>query len=287
MYRSLLFVPGDSDRKIAKACGGDADALIFDLEDSVAPANKERAREVTAAALDKDFPNRKLVRVNALDTGLTEADLDALVPHAPEAVLLPKCASLADIDLVSGYLADREAAHGLDAGSIGIMPVATESARALRNLMRSDWSHPRLAAMMWGAEDISADIGAFANREEGEYTGIFRMARDVCFLAAKEAGALAIDTVYVNFSDPDGLAREAAMSYRAGWDGKAAIHPAQVPVINRAFTPSESQVDWARRVMEALEGGAHGVASLDGQMLDMPHRRNAERILAAAAPRER
>jgi len=282
VHRSLLFVPGDSERKIAKAASFGADILIFDLEDSVAAKNKEAGRAVTREALTQDFGARKYVRVNGLDTGLTDGDLDAVMDNPPETIILPKCASLADIQLLSDKLTSRERERGLAIGTITVLPVATESAVALRNLMRSDWAHPRLTGLMWGAEDISADIGAFVNREDGEYTGVFKLARDVCFLAAREAGVLAIDTPFVNFKDEAACRAECEASYRAGFDGKVAIHPSQVAIINEAFTPNADQIDWAHRVIEALSGGESGVAVLDGQMLDMPHQRNAERILAAA-----
>ncbi|SLN46521.1 HpcH/HpaI aldolase/citrate lyase family protein [Oceanibacterium hippocampi] len=278
--RSILFVPGDSERKIARSAESGTDAVIFDMEDSVHPDRKAAARDITAAALATPLPARRFVRVNSLESGYFEADIAILAAAPPEVVMLPKCGSLDDIRVAS----DAMAAAGLPAETVRLLPVATETARAVRNLMRSDWSHPRLYGLTWGAEDISADIGAFANRVEGRYEGVFALARDLCLLAAREAGVLAFDTAFTDVRDLDGCRAEATAAYRAGFDGKLAIHPAQVSAINEAFTPSEAQVDWARRVIAALDASGEGVALLDGRMIDMPHQRNAERILRAVEP---
>lgn len=275
--RAVLFVPGDSPRKIAKCNESGADAVILDLEDSVHAGNKTEARRITAEALAEPRTPRCFVRVNSLESGLIEADLDALASRPPEVIVLPKAAGHADLCAI----ADMLDARGMELTAL--LPVATESARALRNLMRSDWSHPRLYGLTWGAEDISADIGALTNREDGIYTGVFQLARDVCLLAAREAGVFAIDTAFVDVRDTDGCAAESARNFRAGFDGKLAIHPAQVPIINAAFTPDQGQIDWARRVLDALEDAGEGVALLDGRMIDRPHQRSAERILRAAA----
>ena len=274
--RSLLFVPGDSLRKIERAGQSQADALILDLEDSVHPDAKRDARAVVSQALSVAGGPRRFVRVNSLGSGLLEEDLDSLKSHPPEVIMLPKCEGPADIGQVCTLLDQA----GLS--SVSLLPVATETAKALRNLMRADWTHPRLHGLTWGAEDILADIGALANREGGVYTGVFQLARDTCLLAAREAGVLAWDTAFVDVRDVQGCAQEAARSFRAGFDGKLAIHPAQVGPINAAFTPSEQQLEWARRVMDALDRGGQGVALLDGRMIDMPHRRSAEKILRAS-----
>jgi citrate lyase subunit beta/citryl-CoA lyase len=273
--RSILFVPGDSERKIAKSDESGADAIILDLEDSVHPGAKDTARSITRDALDTDRSPRTFVRVNSIESGLIEADLDMLADGPPEAILLPKCASLDDICAVDQMLSDR----GIGRDTTSLLPVATESARAVRNLMRNDWSHPRLLGLTWGAEDILADIGAFTNRENGAYTGVFCLARDLCLLASREAEVLAFDTAFVDVRDLEGCQAEAARSFRAGFDGKLAIHPAQVAVINDAFTPTSEQVEWARNVMQALEASGEGVALLDGRMIDMPHQRSATKIL--------
>lgn len=278
--RSILFVPGDSTRKIDKSAQSGADAIILDLEDSVHSGNKPEARRITAEAVLQDRAPRTFVRVNSLSSGLTEADLDALADAPPEVIVLPKAEGPADIAAAADMLEARGMAQ------VGILPVATESAAAVRNLMRSDWSHPALFGLTWGAEDILADIGALTNREEGAYTGVFCLARDLCLLAAREAQVLAIDTGFVDVRDTDGCAAEARRNFRAGFDGKLAIHPAQVPIINAAFTPDAAQVDWARRVLAALEQSGEGVALLDGRMIDMPHQRSAEKILRAAQAAE-
>lgn len=279
LARSILFVPGDSVRKIDKAGESGADAILFDLEDSVHAAAKEAARRVTAAALSEARPVQSFVRVNSLGSGLLEGDLDMIAETPPAVVMLPKCASHEEICAVSQMMDAR----GMDAERVRLLPVATESASAVRNLMRSNWAHPRLYGLTWGAEDIAADIGALTNREDGAYTGVFRLARDVSLLAAREAGVFAFDTAFVDVRDSEGCAAESGRAFRTGFDGKLAIHPAQVPIINAAFTPDAQQIDWAQRVLAALDEAGQGVALLDGRMIDMPHQRSANKILSAAA----
>lgn len=279
--RSLLFVPGDNPRKIERASQSAADALILDLEDSVHPSAKAEARRVVSEAHWAPGGPRRFVRVNSLRSGLFEEDLRCLRGQAPEVIMLPKCEGPGDI-LAASALLDQAGLSG-----VALLPVATESAKALRNLMRTDWTHPRLYGLTWGAEDISADIGALTNREDGVYTGVFQLARECCLLAAREAGVLALDTAFMDVRDVDGCASEAARSFRAGFDGKLAIHPGQVDPINAAFTPSPQQIEWARRVLEALDQSGQGVALLDGRMIDMPHQRSAEKILRAVAAPQR
>jgi citrate lyase subunit beta/citryl-CoA lyase len=279
VLRSLLFVPGDSHRKIERSADSAADAVILDLEDSVHPAAKPDARLVVAEAMQKPMQKRRMVRINPLGTDEFGKDLEAINGTPPEAIVLPKCSSLSDIITVSNWLD----AMGWSAGRVKLLPVATESARAIRNLMRSDWSHPRLIGLTWGAEDIAADIGALENRVDGAYTGVYCLARELCLLAAREAEVLALDTAFMDVRDLESCAKESAHSYSAGFDGKLAVHPAQIDVINRAFTPGEAQVDWAHRVLEALKRSGEGVAVLDGRMIDMPHQRSAEKILKSAS----
>ncbi len=272
--RSWLFVPGDDARKLEKSLGSGADALIVDLEDSVTPARKPEARRVAADFLARPAPMPRFVRVNALDTGLTEADVAAVAPAGPEGYVLPKCEGRADLDRLSALL-DRHGAH-----QAGIVSIATETVRALRRLLREDWSHPRLVGLTWGGEDLAADLGATANRDAaGAYLGPFRLAREAALLAAKEAGVAAIDSVFTDFRDFEGLAAEAREGAATGFDGKLAIHPAQVAPIQAAFTPSDESVAWARRVIEATENAGAGVASLDGRMIDAPHVKTARKIL--------
>jgi len=272
--RSWLFVPGDSARKIDKARGTGADILIYDLEDSVAPDAKPDARALVAQTL----AGRRVpvcVRVNPLSTDAFNADLDALSAAPPPLIMLPKCEGPQDIATAAQSLADRGMGSRL-------VVLATETARGIRSLMRSDWSHPRLAGITWGAEDLAADIGALTNKGPEGYEGVFALARDLCLLAAKEAGVWAIDTVYVDTHDSEGCTAEGAASFATGFDGKMAIHPAQVPAIHAAFSPTEAQVTHAQRILAALDGA--GVAVLDGRMIDRPHARAAEKILALANP---
>ncbi|SEN80186.1 HpcH/HpaI aldolase/citrate lyase family protein [Palleronia pelagia] len=274
--RSWLFAPGDSARKMEKALGSGADAVIFDLEDSVAPDAKDAARARTAEALAAPVTGAgRWVRVNALDTGRTDADVAATVGGGPDGYVLPKCEGAEDI----ASLAAMIDGHG-GGTDLPIVVIATETARAVRNLAHADWSHPSLYAMAWGAEDLAADLGALANRDEGgAFLRPFLLARDTMLFAARAAGVAAIDTVFTDFRDDAGLRAEAAAAMTLGFAGKLAIHPAQVAAIHEAYTPTAAQVDWAERVVAALDGKA-GVAQLDGRMIDQPHLRAARRILA-------
>ena len=271
-HRSYLFVPGDSARKQAKARDTGADALILDLEDSVAPEAKDAAREQTAAFLAEDAPMARLVRINALSTGRTAEDIAATASGRPDGYVLPKCEGLEDIRAT----ADLIRAAG---SSAPILVIATETARAVRALMQQSWAHPALGAIAWGAEDLAADLGALSNRDaEGRFRPPFALARTLALLAAKDAGVAAVDGPFTAIADVAGLAGESAAAFAMGYDGKLAIHPAQVPVIHAAFTPTAAQVDHARKVVQAMDGT--GVASLDGQMLDQPHLTQARKILA-------
>jgi citrate lyase subunit beta / citryl-CoA lyase len=285
--RSLLFVPGDSERKLEKGFQSGADVVIIDLEDSVASANKEVARTVTA-----DFARARraetragiYIRVNDLSTGLTDGDLAAVVAAAPDGIMLPKANGSADVTHLSAKLRVHEAEHGLADGATKIIAIMTETAAGV--LAAPTWRdvNPRLAALTWGAEDLSAAIGARATRDErGRYTDVFRFARTMTILAASASEVAAIDTVFVNFRDMDGLRAECMEAERDGFTGKMAIHPAQVPVINKAFTPSAESVKHSQAVVDAFAAaGNPGVVGIDGQMYDRPHLRRAERLLARA-----
>jgi citrate lyase subunit beta / citryl-CoA lyase len=285
--RSLLFVPGDSERKLEKGFQSGSDVVIVDLEDSVAAPNKASARVLTA-----DFIRTRrsettasiYVRVNDLSTGLTDDDLGAVLAAAPDGIMLPKANGSADATHLSAKLRVHEAEHGLADGSTRIVAIMTETAAGL--LAAPTWRdvNPRVAALTWGAEDLSAAIGARATRDErGRYTDVFRIARAMTILAASAAEVAAIDTVYVNFRDTEGLRAECMEAERDGFTGKMAIHPAQVPVINAAFTPSSDAVAHAHAVVEAfLAAGNPGVVGIDGQMYDRPHLSRAERLLARA-----
>lgn len=282
--RSLLFVPGDSERKFARAAEGPADALILDLEDSVGLAQKPAARRVTAGMLAAPRGRQqRYVRVNALDTGMTLADLAAVMPARPDGIVLPKCADAGQVRQVSLWLDAFEAAFGLAPGSTRILAIATETAGSLFGLGSYAEAGPRLSGLMWGAEDLSAALGASANRLGGQWLTPFRLARDLCLAGAAAAGVPAFDTVHVDIEDLAGLEADAREAKRDGFSGKAVIHPKHVEVVNAVFTPSPEELDWARRVVAAFAaGGDAGVLRMDGRMLDRPHLRLAERLLAAA-----
>jgi len=292
MHRSWLFVPGDSPRKIEKAFGAGADALIFDLEDSIAISSKALARRTVLAAL-REAPRGAgapalYVRVNS-ESAQNQRDLDVVMTGAPDGIMLPKAEGGADIQLLSARLAVREALHQIPDGSTKIVALVTETAAAMFGGGTYRGADPRLAGLTWGAEDLGAEIGALASRVDGEWTAPFQLARSICLFAAAAARVPAIDTVHVDFRDEAGLARECAAALRDGFSGKLAIHPAQVPIINEGLTPSAAQIDHARRVVAAFAAsGDAGVTSLDGRMLDRPHLFAAQRILGlAAAPQPR
>jgi citrate lyase subunit beta / citryl-CoA lyase len=286
--RSLLFVPGDDERKLAKGLGSGADALLVDLEDSVAPARKAEGRRIAAdfirQAKSEARRPRLYVRVNAMQTGLTGDDLDAVVAAAPDGVMLPKSQSGDDVKLLSSMIAVREAENALPDGGTRIIPIATETARALFTLGTYAGASRRLAGLTWGAEDLSADLGAETNKlPDGGWTDPYRLARALCLMGANAAEVRAIDTVFTNFRDMDGLRTEAEAARRDGFTAKMAIHPAQVPVINAVFTPTPEMIARSRRIVAVFaENPGLGVVGMDGEMLDMPHLRRAERILAQA-----
>lgn len=271
--RSLLFVPGDRPERMAKAAGLGADALILDLEDSVAPERKDAAREAVAAFLAEERRVPLLVRVNPLDSGLVEDDLAAILPGAPDGLMLPKAEGASTV----AALAQR--------AQLPILPVATETPAALFLLGGYAEVAQHLMGLTWGAEDLPAAIGASTSREaDGGYTPPYQLARSLTLFGAHAAGVAAIETVYPDFRDGDGLAAYAARGRRDGFTGMMAIHPAQVPVINAAFTPSAEEVAHARRVVDlfAANPGA-GALQLDGRMVDAPHLKQAQRLLALAA----
>lgn len=291
--RSLLFVPGDDERKLAKALASGADALLIDLEDSVSAARKPAARGLAAsfirASLAIPARPRLFVRINAHATGLVGDDLDAVMPAGPDGVMLPKSQSGDDVSLLSAKLAVREAENALPDGRTAIIAIATETARSLFHMGSYVGVSQRLAGLTWGAEDLSADLGAQASRlDDGTYADPYRLARALCLLAACAAEAAPIDTVFTNFRDMQGLRAECLAARRDGFSGKMAIHPDQVEVINAAFTPSESAVARARRIVELFAADPDaGVIGLDGEMLDRPHLRRAQRTLDAARAAER
>lgn len=225
---------------------------------------------------------RRYVRVNALDTGMTLDDLAAVMPARPDGIVLPKCGGAAPVRQVSLWLDAFEAAHGIAPGRTRIMVIATETAGSLFGLGSYAEAGPRLSGMMWGAEDLSASLGATANRADGRWLPPFQMARDLCLAAAAAAGVPAIDTVHVDIEDLAGLEADAREARRDGFGAKAVIHPKHVEVVNAVFSPTPQELDWARRVVDLFAGsGDAGVLRMDGRMLDRPHLRLAERLLAA------
>jgi citrate lyase subunit beta/citryl-CoA lyase len=266
-----------------------ADALIVDLEDSIALDGKARARDSAAAFLREagGSANRPylMVRVNGLQTGLTDTDLDAVAAAKPDAIMLPKAEGGASVIHADAKLAVREARNGLPDGQIKILPIATETAAALFVAGTFAGASARLIGLTWGAEDLSAELGAQANRNaQGRWLDPYRLARVLCLAGAAAAGVRAIDTVYVDFRDTEGFRLECAEACRDGFVGKMAIHPAQVPIINEAFTPSTDALKHAQALVAAFAADpAAGVVGIGGVMYDRPHLTRAQQLLARAA----
>jgi citrate lyase subunit beta/citryl-CoA lyase len=279
----MLFTPGDSLKKMEKGLAGEADALILDLEDSVAAPNRPRARELVRSVLCRPRGAAHLwVRINPLDGDDAERDLAAIVGERPDGIVVPKVNGGEDITRLCGMIGQLERRHGLPDGGILILPVATETARALFNLGTYAGASPRLYGLTWGAEDLAAALGASANRDaQGRLLPTFQTARTLCLAGAAAAGVTAVETVYPDFRDLEGVQRYAEEGRRDGFTGMMAIHPDQVPIINAAFTPSDAEIDYARRVVAAFEG-ANGVVALDGRMLDQPHLKQAQHVLGRA-----
>ena len=286
--RSWLFIPGDSEKKLGKADGAGADAVIVDLEDAVALANKDAARDMTAAFLGErpqaQRSTQLWVRVNAFDTGRTAEDVASVIGGAPDGIMLPKSEGVADLEVLSKLLDKAEKKAGVAAGSTRILPVATETARAVLKLNEfADANLPRLQGLSWGAEDLGTAVGAIGNRlPDGRFYEAFRMVRSLTLFAAHAANAQAIDTLMADFRDEAALKASSEWSYREGFTGRLAIHPAQVEVINAAYLPTEKQVEDARAIISAFEDVADGAGTvqLEGKMVDRPHLVQAERLLA-------
>lgn len=282
--RSMLFVPADSERKLAKSIGNPADVLILDLEDSVAEARKVAARGTAAAFISAQAPRlaaRLFVRINPLDTALAMGDLAAVVVPGLAGILLPKTHAAADIVRLGFCLDALEARAGMAPGTVRIVPVATETAQAMLNMQSFAGPIARLAGVTWGAEDLSAAIGAVSNREEdGGYSPLYTLANSLCLCAATAAGVPAIDTLYADFRDHAGLAAACRASRRRGFRGRIAIHPDQSAIINDAYSPSESELAHARKIVDAFAAAPEaGTLSIDGMMVDKPHLTQARRTL--------
>lgn len=276
--RSLLFVPGDRPERMEKALGLGADALILDLEDAVAATRKNEARAAIRAFLDRERTVPLFVRINPLDSGMADDDLAAVLPGKPDGIMLPKAEGAASLKELDSKL-DWAGAEGCS-----ILPIASETAAAIFQMGTYGGVTTRLAGLTWGAEDLPAAIGASTSREEdGSYTPPYQLARSLTLFGAAAAGVAPIETVYPAFRDLEGLAAYAARARRDGFTGMMAIHPKQIPVINDAFTPSEADVAHARAVIAAFAGNPDaGALSLDGKMIDRPHLKQAERIVAQA-----
>ena len=283
MMRSMLFVPADSERKLAKASAAGADALVLDLEDAVLPERKPIARTMMQSWLAAQPDRSKLwVRVNDLASGELLKDLAHVVPARPAGIMLPKVNGPEDVTAVGHYLDALEAVHGLPAGHVRIVALVTETPVGLLRLGElAKQRHPRISHVSWGAEDLSSALGAGDPRtDDGAWRPAYVHARLQCLLTAHAMGAEALDTIYVNFKDPEGLRASSRAARHDGFTGRLAIHPDQIPVINEAFTPTDAERAHAQRVVDAFSTSTGaGAVSLDGKMFDIPHLRAARRLL--------
>jgi citrate lyase subunit beta/citryl-CoA lyase len=283
--RSLLFVPADGGAKLDKAFASGADGIIIDLEDSIAPERKEAARKAAFDFLkgvsdEKERP-KLFVRINGLDTGMTDADLDAVIPGKPDAVVFPKAEGGRSVIHLDAKITAREAVSDLPEDSVMVLAQAVESAAGLFQAGTYRDASPRLIGLTWGPEDLAAELGAEANRDaDGVLTEPYRLARSMCLFGAAAARLPAIETVYVDYRNEDGLRRDTEMARRDGFAGRLAIHPAQVPIINEVFTPTAEQIDKAQAVVAAFaaQPGA-GAVGIDGKMYDRPHLARAQALL--------
>ena len=284
--RSMLFVPADSERKMTKSLGSPADVLILDLEDAVAESRKDGARIAAAEFITAQAARLKarlFVRINPLDSGLALRDLAAVVVPGLAGIMLPKTRSAADIVRLGHGLDTLEARAAIAPGTVRIVPVATETAQAILNMQTFAGQLPRLTGVTWGAEDLSAAIGAVSNLEEdGQWSPLYTLANSLCLCAAAAAGVPPIDTLYSDFRDAAGLAAACRASRRRGFRGRIAIHPDQVATINEAYSPTEAELAHARRIVEAFAAQPEaGTLSIDGVMVDKPHLTQALRTLDA------
>ncbi len=288
LMRSLLFTPADGGRKLDKALTCGADAVIVDLEDSIAPDRKEQARASAAAFIKAAVGEARrpllCVRVNALSTGLTDADLDAIVPARPDAIMLPKAEGGASLVHADAKLAAREALSGLAHGHIKIIAMAIETAEGLFRAGTFAGKSARLIGLSWGAEDLAAELGAETNRDrDGRYTAPYVLARTLCLAAAAAAAVPPLETIYMDYRDVEGLRRDSEEARRDGFTGRLAIHPQQVPIINEVFTPSASALAQARAIVAAFAASPGvGVVGIEGVMYDRPHLARAQRLIARA-----
>lgn len=289
LLRSWLFVPGDSERKLARGWSAGADALIIDLEDAVAPERKVLARDIAADAIRERRDRRSMVsiRVNAVDTGLTRDDIASTFRCRPDAYVLPKVMEVEDVRGVSRYLGELEAQAGMPAGATGLIPIVTEHPRAVFRLEALCASDPRVAGIIWGSEDLSAALGARRVKDEsGAMLDVFRIVRALALLAGGAAGIAVIDTPVVELGALDTLRKESLEAAAMGFTGKLVIHPSQVGPVNDAFLPTAEEVAYARALV-AASAGASGAFRFEEKMIDAPHLKSAQRIVALASAHAR
>lgn len=285
--RSMLFVPGDSERKLARSYDSDADALILDLEDSVMPENKAQARLIVRSALDNRTDGRQLwVRINSFDSGELLHDLAAIVGGQPDVVILPKANSAADLEKLDLFLQALEVRENVPVGQIKAVVVATETGPSVFNFASYTPATPRLFGLTWGAEDLSAAVGARSKLDaNGNLAPLYVLARSLCIAGAAAAETLAIDTACMAIRDEDVLRAECEAAQRDGFRAKLAIHPDQVGVINEVFTPKQDEIEHAQRIVALFEANPGvGAFNYQGQMIDIPHLKQARKILAIASP---
>jgi len=281
--RSILFVPADSEKKLAKAAGCGADALVLDLEDAVLPERKPQAREMMQQYLGSlTDRSRMWVRVNDMTSGEILRDLAKVVPARPAGILFPKVKGPKDLEILGHYLDALEAEHGLTQGQIRVCAIITETPEAMLRMGEiAKQAHPRISHVAWGGEDLSSAMGAGDPRTpEGAWRPMYEYARNQCLLVGHAMGVEVLDTVYVNFKDPEGLKKACLQSRYDGFTGRIAIHPDQVAGINEAFTPTDAERATAQKIIDAFKSGA-GAVQIDGKMYDIPHLKAARRLLAS------
>ncbi|MEL6301901.1 MAG: CoA ester lyase [Pseudomonadota bacterium] len=283
--RSWLFVPGDSERKIEKSATTDADVVVYDLEDAVVPERRAHAREQVGAILQRSVTPVQCVRVNPVDTKACADDVAAVMQHAPAWIMQPKLRGAACADQLAALLRDFDRKADDDPKATPIIAIVTETPEMALKLPALKSLNPRVRAVTWGAEDLSAALGAAATRDtNGDWLALYQQMRSQTLLLARSLDVLAIDTLFADFRDAAGLARYAAAAARDGFDGQLAIHPAQTDPINTAFTPSAEALEYAQRVIDAFAATpTSGAVQLDGRMLDRPHLTLARKLIARAS----
>lgn len=287
LRRSIHFVPGGNEKMLNKALGLAADSLILDLEDSVTPDRKTQARDEVCEWLQHaDFKQQeKLVRINPMDSQWGREDLEAVLQHRPDGIVLPKVLDLKAVHAVDQLIKNQEQIAGADYGDIKLLLIGTEMAAAVFNLAQMV-SHERVNGVTWGAEDLSVSLGARAKRDaQGNYLEVFSFVRSMCLLAAVAAEVQPIDAVYVDLKNSEGLKRECKTAADMGFTAKLTIHPDQIDIVNEAFTPSAAEIEAATALIAAFEahqGEGKMVFKFDGEMVDVPHLKRAQQVLALA-----